>query len=125
MTLRLTSKYRDSRSRTSSESRVSDRLVKPTMSANRTETRRRSALAGAAAGAGAGAGAEAAGPLTCDVSAEPHSPQKSNWASFRAPQDGQTLARVAPQWPQNFRPVGLSVPHCGQTTDPPDPECRG
>src|SRR3990172_7000079 len=61
MTSRARSKYRVRVSRTSSASRSSANGVKPTRSANRTLTRRRSATAPATAGAKAGAPAGGAG----------------------------------------------------------------
>ena len=75
--------------------------MKPTRSANRTETSRRSA----------------AGPMSAGVvdaakapSALPHSPQNFMVGGFAAPQLGQVCASALPHSPQNFRPASFSEP---------------
>ena len=86
---------------------LSDAAVKPTRSAKRTETRRRSA-AGALA-----AGAAAAGAVVAP-SAVPHSPQNFTDGAFGVPHDGHVCASVVPHSPQNFRPASFAEPHAGQ-----------
>jgi len=112
MTRRAVSKYRDRSSRTSSGSRDSERVVNPTRSANRTDTRRRSAIAGSRATARRDAGADV-GPPPRGV---PHSPQNRSSTSFAAPQFGQASASAFPQAEQNFRPGRFSVPQLEQIT---------
>src|SRR6266540_665866 len=106
MSRRHVSKYRERRSRTSSASRVSDRVVNPTRSANSTETNRRSEPGSAWGGRAADSGA----------SAEPHSPQNFTPGPFDAPQVAHTIARGDPHSPQNFRPTSFSVPQTEQIT---------
>src|SRR5437660_2828512 len=102
--VRETSKYLDRSSRTSSASRDSDSVVNPTRSANRTLTSRRSVAAAMGLGA-ATAGRDSGAPRDA-----PHSPQKSNWGSLAAPQEGHSFASAPPHLPQNFRPGAFSVP---------------
>ncbi len=104
ITRRAVSKYSERSSRTSSGSRDSDKGVKPTRSANNTDTVRRSAT-GEATVAGA-----AAIPST---SGAPHSPQNFLPGSFGVPQAGQSLARAAPHSPQNFTPAPFSAEQRG------------
>src|SRR5579872_5165837 len=104
--VRATSKYAERSSRTSSASRPSESVVKPTRSAKSTDTRRRSAAAAGRAGA-----ASAARGL-------PHSPQKRAPGSFGEPQAGQARASGAPHSPQNLRPSAFSVPQEAQRTTP-------
>jgi hypothetical protein len=87
--------------------------VKPTRSANRTETRRRSAD-----GVGAAAGVAIAVGWATGLRGVPHSPQNLSRGAFGVPQFGQGLAKGLPHSPQNFRSGSFSVPHCGQTTIP-------
>src|SRR5215472_13662491 len=110
---RLLSKYRASKSRTSSESRDSDSVVNPTKSAKSTETSRRSAT-GAAWAVGSGAGTAEPGPCDDAPSTLPHSPQNFWPGGFAIPHDGQASASGAPHSPQNFWPEGLSAAHRGQ-----------
>src|SRR6266571_1507647 len=114
ITCRHVSKYRERISRTSSASRVSERAVKPTRSANRTETSRRSAT-GVASDPLAVPGAVVA-PSASDV---PHSPQNFAPASFDVPQFGQSKASGDPHSRQNFLPASFSVEQLGQITPPP------
>ena len=81
--------------------------MKPTRSAKRTETSRRSA-AGAA-------GSRVAGARRLD-SAVPHSPQNRCPGGLAAPQDEQTAASAFPHSPQNFCPAGFSAPQLVQVT---------
>ena len=90
-----------SSSRTSSASRPSASVVKPTRSANRTETSRRSAT-GRAGRARAGGSATArrrraaalGGPVA-QSSREPHSPQKPRGRALTSPHDGQIAASAS------------------------------
>src|SRR5919109_4779205 len=106
MTVLDVSKYPDRSSRTSSASRDSESVVKPTRSANRTETSRRSAT-GAVWAAPAAAGV-AAGPAA--ASGEPHSPQNFCPGGFAAPHEEQVAASAVPHSPQNFCVAGFSAP---------------
>jgi hypothetical protein len=74
--------------------------VKPTRSAKRTETKRRSTPV-------------AAGDAT---RALPHSPQKRSSGSFAAPQVGHAIASGEPHSAQNFRPARFNRPHDRQVT---------
>src|SRR4051794_10386756 len=106
------SKYRESSSRTSSGSRDSDMAVKPTRSANITETVRRSATTVAAAGRCC------AGILVREsASAVPHSPQNFWVPADVVPQELQTTSSRAPHSPQNFCAASLSAEQAGQTID--------
>ena len=87
--------------------RASERVVKPTRSANSTETRRRSSGGGAsrvrppvAVDRGIGDAGAPAGV--------PHSPQNRCPGGFEAPHDGQFAASAVPQLPQNRCPGGFS-----------------
>ena len=93
---RAVSKYRDSSSRTSSGSRPSAWVVKPTRSVNSTDTIRRSA-AGSSCGAGASIG-------------EPQAPQNRSSGSFAVPHAGHRASSGVPQLPQNRRPARFSAP---------------
>ncbi len=102
------SKYRPRVSRTSSLSRPSAKGVKPTRSAKRMLTRRRSA-----------AGSPIVDPPATtapalDPSGAPQSPQKRLPGGFGAPQAAQFDARVEPQSPQKRFSGGFSAPHAGQ-----------
>src|SRR5437763_5042208 len=99
MSVRQVSKYRDRRSRTSSESRDSDRVVKPTRSANRTETSRRSA-AGSLGGGWPMLGRREVAAVS--PSAAPHSPKNFRPGGLGCPQTPQRLAMEAQHSPQNF-----------------------
>src|SRR6266705_7980 len=110
ITVRQLSKYRDSRSRTSSESRDSESAVKPTRSANSTETRRRS-VAGPASDTEAVANRDAEGVA---ARGEPHSPQNLLSPGLAAPQDGHVNASGRPHSLQNLRPDPFSVPQFEQ-----------
>ena len=81
--------------------------MKPTRSANRTETSRRSAAAGSGA----------TGLLRGDASpasAPPHSSQNACSGSAAAPHEGQASASGDPQPRQNLAPGRFSVPHAAQ-----------
>ena len=82
--------------------------MKPTRSANSTETSRRSAAGGSLGGVGA----------SRRPSGLPHSPQKRTPASFGAPHDGHARASGEPHSPQNLRPAVLSAPHAVQALIP-------
>src|SRR2546422_5558493 len=103
---RAMSKYRVSSSRTSSESRDSDSAVKPTRSAKRTETRRRSVARSPASAVVDALKVEAEMP----ESGEPHSPQNFIQGVFGFAHEGQTTARERPHSPQNLRPASFSNP---------------
>ena len=77
--------------------------MKPTRSAKRTETSRRST-----ATAGAAAAVEASSRV-------PHSPQNFCPGAFAAPHAEQTAARAVPHSPQNFWPGAFSAPQWEQT----------
>ena len=81
--------------------------VKPTRSANSTQTSRRSATGAAVPAAPAGVVA---------VTAAPHSPQNRSPASSGAPQAEHPLASDPPQAEQNLRPSRLLTPQCAQET---------
>src|SRR5438552_10746806 len=108
------SKYRVRSSRTSSASRDSESVVNPTRSANRIDTRRRSALGrsrGVAARIVAVTGAAA--PAGLSATGAPHSsqnlaPEATGWPL------GQTAASPAPQLLQNLASVRFSVPQFAQ-----------
>src|SRR3954447_15340418 len=112
MTVRATVKYRDSSSRTSSGSRVSDIVVKPTRSPKSTDVTRRSATRALGIGAG-GATADGAVPVTGvpqsaqnrPVTGAPHAEQLLLWG---VPQDGQNLADSATDSPQDGQLVTWS-----------------
>ncbi len=79
ITVRASSKYRLSSSRTSSGSRDSDSDVNPTTSQNSTEHTRRSAIgasSGLAPGATGWTGVAPGGPGAVSESAKPHARQK-------------------------------------------------
>src|SRR5207244_7938693 len=106
------SKYRPRNSLTSSASCSSENGVKPTRSAKRTETRRRSAAdvwVGSVWAAG------------CPVRAVPQSPQNLASGRLEAPQLGHGADSGCPHVSQNFRPVGLSAPQFEQITQTPRP----
>ena len=97
ITVRATSKYSDSSSRTASGSRASDSGVNPTKSQNSTEHTRRSA-AGSRPGPGTAAGAAgtaADGAGVTSARAAPQARQKRCPAITGAPQDGQPPHRTA------------------------------
>src|SRR5215213_2870800 len=106
MSVRASSKYPLSSSRTSSASRPSERVVKPTRSAKSTDTSRRSAVG--AAGARAGSAVAARGV--------PHSPQKRWPGGFAAPQAEHVAVSSVPHSPQNFCADGFSVPQLEHVT---------
>ena len=95
--------------------------MKPTRSANRIETSRRSAdvadatdvtpIAATAGTASSLEAVEAPAP-----SGDAHSPQNESPGSYDAPQDGQVSARGAAHRTQNFRPGLLSAPQFEQLT---------
>src|SRR5436189_3116692 len=113
MSVRHASKYRVRSSRTSSASRDSLSPVNPTRSANRTETRRRSAV-GAAAGGASGGPTTGAERAAASPSGDPHSPQNLTPGSFAAPQTGQPTASARPHSPQNFLPALFAAPQLEQ-----------
>jgi hypothetical protein len=115
------SKYLDRSSRTSSASRCSESVVKPTRSANRTDTRRRSVAGPVPLGATAAGGASGRASA---LRGEPHSPQNLLSGVFGAEHDGQTSASGAPHSLQNFRPRSFSVPQLGQRITDPSPARR-
>src|SRR5580704_9027934 len=99
MTVRATSKYRDSSSRTASGSRDSDNGVNPTMSQNSTEHTRRSATA-SWPGPGTGVAAEAVVTVGgVPASGEPQARQKRLPGVSGSPHDGHTPT-AEPQSPQ-------------------------
>jgi hypothetical protein len=107
----------------SSASRPSASVVKPTRSAKRIETSRRSAT-GALVEVAAeeiedvelaleDAALAAVTPATSGVA---HSPQNFDVDEFVAPHDGQIAASALPHSPQNLRPASLVNPQLLQTT---------
>src|SRR4051812_19174868 len=100
-------KYRSRSSRTVSASRDSERVVKPTRSANRIDTRRRSAV-----GVPGSPGAGVAPALRRSV---PHSPQNLTPGALDVPHVGQAVASGVPHSPQNFLPGSFVVPQTGQS----------
>src|SRR6266511_3643759 len=139
MSVRQVSKYRDSRSRTSSASRVSESVVNPTRSANSSETSRRSAVAAGCRVRPPGSRTEVVERPVAEFPprAVPHSPQNLWPGGFAAPHEEQVMARAVPHSPQNFWPAGFSAPHFEQPTHtppgielgtaaskPPDPHVR-
>src|SRR5947207_8145376 len=122
------SKYRPSRSRTSSVSRVSERVVNPTRSANRTETSRRSITepgwgVGSEPDPGVGKGRPGVEVPDAALRSAPHTPQNLSPGSLAPPQAGQAMARVAPHSEQNRLSGRFSVPQFGHVTllTPPGP----
>src|ERR1700736_1738388 len=107
MTLRAVSKYRVRTSRTSSGSRLSDRVVKPTRSAKSTDTTRRSV-----AGMTVSPTPPVSGP---SARAAPQSPQNFSPGWFAPPQAGHATASGAAHWAQNLRPGRFSAPQREQT----------
>src|SRR5271165_1463836 len=103
MIARQREKYSDSRALTSSGSRFSESVVKPTRSANSTLTSRRS---GATAGTGSGGLASA--------SAFPHDGQNLSPSPTSAPQDAQVRPSCAPHWPQKACSGCTAAPHAEQ-----------
>src|SRR6185503_1084380 len=119
------SKYRLRTSRTSSASFSSANGVKPTRSANRTLTRRRSATGldpsgldgdGLTPTGGSVADARAAGDAarTPACSGVAHSEQNLAVGGLTVPQVGQAEANPDPHSVQNFAPGRFSVPQTGQ-----------
>ena len=82
--------------------------MKPTRSANRTETSRRSA-----AGASRARAAAAPGPAWAEAGA-PHSPQNFSLPARAAPHDPHESASGVPHSMQNFFPCGFSAAQLGQ-----------
>ncbi len=89
----------------SSASRPSEAVVKPTRSAKRTETSRRSAT-----GSCFGVSTERA----CESATAPHSEQNFAPAARGAEHDAHVRASVAPHSEQNFAPIAFSVPQAPQ-----------
>src|SRR4051812_13319321 len=115
MMVRVVSKYLLSSSRTSSGSRDSDSVVKPTRSTNRTDTCRFSDCDGP------GCAGSAAGAVDVAASGAAHCPQNRCSPPTSAPQDGHWRARGAAHWPQNRLPSELSEPQAPHlTAAPPD-----
>src|SRR5579875_3808992 len=102
MTVRQTSKYRERSSRTSSESLDSDRVVNPTRSAKRTETRRRSVCTTSAAAT------RAALRGRSGTIGLPHSLQNLAAEGTGEPHEGQERERGAPHSEQNLLPSRFS-----------------
>jgi hypothetical protein len=107
----------------SSASRPSARVVKPTRSAKRIETSRRSATGASAdvpavapEGVGPAARKAALAAVTPATSGVAHSPQNFDVVEFDAPHDGQIAASALPHSPQNLRPASLVNPQLLQTT---------
>src|SRR3990170_3170590 len=86
--------------------------VKPTRSAKRTLTNRRSAVGAAADGAAATA---LTGAALSDASrVDPHSPQNRAPGVLGVPQVGQPAIRRVPHWRQNLRPASFAAPQLPQ-----------
>src|SRR3954465_671397 len=110
MTARARSKYADSSSRTASGSRLSDRGVKPTRSANSRETIPRSETgATGAVATGVAAADSSTAAFGAAVSADPHSPQNLPDVAG-APHCGHVAAIDVPHSVQNFTPGPLGAP---------------
>ena len=94
-------------------------VVKPTRSANRTDTSRRSAT-GTKAGPPGRAPTRGSGPTDPPTSAAvngvAHSPQNLAVGGFGVPQFGHAVTRRAAHSTQNLRPTSLSVPQFAQIT---------
>jgi hypothetical protein len=82
--------------------------VKPTRSANNTDTTRRSAI-----GAGAAAGGARGSERVPASSRAPQLPQNLCPGGFGVAQEEHTSARALPQLPQNFCPAGFSARQLG------------
>src|SRR6185436_5240779 len=95
-----------------SASRVADRLVNPTRSANSTLTTRRSVVRAGAAARAAGAGS--AGAPSGAASLVPQFAQKVAPGTIVAPQLGQPMR--LPQRTQNFASAGFSAEQFEQIT---------
>ena len=91
--------------------------MKPTRSANRTDTTRRS-MAGAEV-AEAAAGSRAIAPGLAVVSGLPHSPQNLLSGAFGEEQEPQITTSAVPHSLQNLRPASLSAPHAEQIISAP------
>ena len=94
--------------------------MKPTRSANRIVTSRRSATGPVSGPDGPGRTVFAGRGVVPATSGVAHSPQKRMSASFGAPHEGHSSASGAAQPPQNLRPDRFSVPQFEQTT-----QCSG
>src|SRR3954453_17936213 len=120
MTARARSKYADNNSRTASGSRLSDNGVKPTRSANRSETMRRSETGTASAGAAASAAATGGELATSAAVAAAPSDAPHSLQNFpepaAAPHCGHVAAMDAPHSEQNFAPARLAAPQLRQTS---------
>src|SRR3990172_10899963 len=115
------SKYFDRSSRTSSESRASESAVKPTRSANSTETSRRSETGAATSPRGP---TELGAGLAPGANGVPHSPQNFTVGGLSVPQLGQASASDVPHSPQNLRPPSFSAPHASQRISYPPPGAK-
>src|SRR5262245_54474609 len=129
MTVVAMAKYCDSRSRTSSASRVSDSVVNPTRSPNKIVVSRRSATRWAGSGdelaaAGAAAGGAVVAATTFPTGA-PQSPQNRLPGSTAAPQEEQVSVSACPQSPQKRFPSVFSLAHDGHVTATPALPSRG
>src|SRR5688572_2490383 len=92
-------------------------VVKPTRSAKRTDTSRRSATGGDVGPSDAGmADAKTATPAVGPVNDVPHSPQNFASAGLAVPQLGQETASTVPHSLQNLRPASFSVAQFEQIT---------
>src|SRR3954462_11971519 len=118
MTCRAISKYLVRVSRTSSASRSSANGVKPTRSAKRTLTTRRSALSAPVGGWAVGATGRGRAPLAAagagPASAKPHSAQNFAPGTYGVEQLGQVDASAVPHSAQNFAVAALAVPQLEQ-----------
>src|SRR3954470_15175259 len=115
MTSAASSKYFVSVSRTSSESRSSAKGVKPTRSANKTLTRRRSATVSfRAPGAFGATGAAAAGAAERVPSGVAHSEQNFAFGRLTNPQLGHPDTSGDAHSMQNFAPGMFWVPQAPQ-----------
>ena len=91
----------------SSASRVSESGVKPTRSAKRTETRRRSA-------AGASRQVRTAATVSLGSTGAPHSPQNFSPPASEAPHDGHATASAVPHSDAERFPASFSAVQLGQ-----------
>src|SRR3954451_5265864 len=117
MIVRVVSKYLLSSSRTSSGSRDSDSVVKPTRSTNKTDPCRFSDCDGPSCVG------IATGAVDVAASGAAHCPQNRCSPPTSAPHDGHRRASAAAQCPQNRLPSELSEPQAPHlTAAPPIPE---
>jgi hypothetical protein len=118
ITVRVSAKYLDCNSRTSSGSRASASAVNPTRSQNSTEHTRRSATtpqSGLAPDAADCTDPAPVGSGPVHVSALPQARQNRLPGTAGSPHDGHAIS-AAPQSPQNRSPAGCEAPQFAHRT---------